>query len=146
MPHKIKSAPEHYTGLQPSNPSERRFVLKFCIYAALAIAAVIGLRLLQQHWHRVRELTWTSATGKIEDVRPVLVGKFDGNRGGSMLYQVQVLVTYRVKGNSRTDWITVRQTPEIFEDVQAQAQRWKGALCTVRWNPSNPSQIDAEIS
>ncbi len=146
MPHIIKPAAEHYTGLKPANSSERHSLLKLCVYAILTVAAVIGLRVLQEHWQRVREVTWSSAPGTILEVRPDLSAEVVYGRPAGLAYRVQVLVNFRLDGAPQQRWITVRKSFESPQAIQSDAQRWKGAHCTVRWNPSNINQIDAEVS
>ena len=145
MPHKIKLA-EHYTGLKPANRSEQRSLLKLCLYAILAISAVIGLRILQQHWQQVRELTWSSATGTVLDARPDLSASVSFGYNPKLAYRTQILVSFTLNGAPQQRWITLRKSFESPEAIQFDAQRWKGAQCTVRWNPSNPNQIDAEVT
>jgi hypothetical protein len=146
MPHKIKSGAEHYTGLKPANRRDQRSLLKLCLYAILAIAAVIGLRVLQQHWQQVRELTWSSATGTILDARRDPSQPVSFGYNSNMLYRTQVLVSFSLDGSPQQRWITLRKSFESPEAIRFDAQRWKGAQCTVRWNPSNPNQIDAEVA
>jgi hypothetical protein len=79
-------------------------------------------------------------------VRPVLVAKFDGNRGGAMLYEVQVLAKFTVNESIREQWIALSQPPSQLSSVQLQAFRLKNAKATVRWNPANPGQTAVEIN
>lgn len=146
MPHKIKLAPEHFTGIRPQSRSDMRSLVSLCLSALGAVAAVFALWMLQQHWQQVRELTWSSANGTIEDIRSVPTSEVDSQFGGAMLYQVQVLVRFPFGSSSAERWVTVRHAPESLSQLQGQMQRWKGASCIVRWNPSNPDQIDAEVS
>jgi hypothetical protein len=145
MPHTIKLAPERYSGLRPANPVERRSLLKVCALTTSVVAFAIGLWLLQQHWRQVRELTWKSADGLVEDARPVLVAENATLRGGAMLYRVEVLAQYRVDGVDRERWIAVSQRPEALGDAQFQAFQWKGSKCVVRWNPADGGQAAVEI-
>ena len=146
MPRKIKLAANHYTGLSPENPREQRTLLKLCIYAALILTAAVGLRILQQHWQQVRELTWATTTGTIQDVRPDVATETGTQYGGVRLYTAKVLVTFPLAGGTTQRWIAIRQMPMSLAEIQLKGQRWKGATCTVRWNPKNPNQIDAEVS
>jgi hypothetical protein len=146
MPHTIKLAPEHFTGLRPVNRQERRSLVKVCAAVFLGLGLVAGVWLLQRHWQEVREQSWEAASGTIEDVRPVLVTKVDSNLGGAMLYDVQVLAKYSANGVQREEWITVSQRPERLADEQFQAFRWKGKSCTIRWNAMTSRQIVVEIS
>lgn len=146
MPHKIKIAPSHYTGLKPANRDEQRSLLTVSLYAILAVATVLSLRIIQQHWQQVRELTWSSATGTILEARPDSLASVVYGRNPGPVYRVQVLVTFAINGVPQQRWITLRKSFESPEAIQFDAQRWKGAQCTVRWNPSNLNQIDADIS
>ena len=145
MPHTIKLAPEHYTGLKPQTRSDRRSLLLVLATFSCAISAAGGLRLVQQHWQQVRELTWHHARGTIQQVRPILVGQAHSQGASVMLYEAQVLVTYSANGQAKQDWITVRQTPKTIAEINIATIRWIGAGCTVRWNSSNPNQMDVEF-
>jgi len=146
MPHKIKPAPELFTGLRPRTPAERHSLLKIALAVVLAMLAVAGLWFSKRHSQIERQDKWSNAIGTIENVRPVLAAKSDGNFGGAMLYTIQVLVRYPSNVGSKERWITVSQRPETLAEAQAQSVRWKGATCVVRWNPTSPEQIEAEVS
>ncbi len=145
MPHTLKFAPERYTGLRPTNRAERRSLVKIIALVAFAIVIVAGLWLLQGHWQRVRELTWSSARGTIEDVRPVLAGDAGQTRGGEMVYRIEVLAKYAVENSQQEHWISVSQGPFSLEGAKFEAFRWKGRPCIVRWNPSDPKEIVVEL-
>lgn len=146
MPHKIKLEREHYTGWKPRSHKDRRAVAIIIMYVLLAVSAVFGLRALQSYWSGVRESTWRSAPGRIEMVRPVLVTQANAQTGSLMLYEPEVLVSFRSDNGQEQKWIRVRQTPERLADIELQESRWKGAMCVVRWNPTNPNEIDADVS
>jgi hypothetical protein len=94
----------------------------------------------------VREVTWSSATGTILDARPDLLAPVVYGRPAGLAYRVQVLVNFRLDGAPQQRWITASKSFESPQAIQSDAQRWKGAHCTIRWNPSNINQIDAEVS
>ncbi len=143
MPHTIKSARPQHTGLIPATKSDRRALLNIVGYIVMSVFAVFGLWLLQEHWYRIRELTWSSAPGTLEDVRPVLA--LQGFSRGGLFYRIVVLVNYQTQSGQRESWISLRQAPQTLTENQLNAQRWKGATCTVRWSPSDSSKIDADI-
>jgi hypothetical protein len=110
---------------------------------AIFIAAVFFFK------HRRREdmeQNWNAATAIIEDVRPKEVAQIDTSRGGAMLYQVEILVRYKADGTDQRRWIAVEQFPEVLSEAELQAFRWKGKQCIVRWKPSDPSKVFAEVS
>ncbi len=146
MPHRIKSAPERYTGLGPASLAERRTLAKVTVLTVCVIALVAGLWVLQVHWQRVRELTWSSARGEILDVRPVLAGDVGQTRGGTMVYRIEVLAKYTFNNAQHERWISMSQAPRSLDDARIEAFRWRGRPCIVRWNPSNPVEIVVEIS
>lgn len=146
MPHKIKLAPEHYTGIRPRNRSDFASLAKACFYAAMAVGAVVALWVLQQHWQQVRELTWQSATGTIVDVQPDALTSYGSAYRPGPLYRIRVQVSFPFNGARQLRWITLRKSPETVAGIQLDAQRWRRASCVVRWNPNNSNQIDAEVS
>ena len=81
----------------------------------------------------------------IEDVRPRLVTQFDSPHGGILLYEVDVLAKYPVDGRVREQWITLSQSPKTMDTVRLQEFSLKGKHCFVRWKPSDPTAIVAEI-
>jgi hypothetical protein len=92
------------------------------------------------------EQNWNSAIATIEDVRPKEVAPINTARGGAMLYQVEVLVKYKSDELDQRRWIAVEQLPEVLSEAELQAFRWKGKQCIVRWKPSDPNKIIAEVS
>ena len=146
MPHKIKPEHERYTGLKPRSRGDQRAAAAIAVYVLLAVCAVFGLRALQRHWSGIRQATWRSAPGKIEMVRPVLVTQGNAQTGSLMLYESEVLVSFRSDTGQEQKWIRVRQMPKRLADIELQESRWRGAICVVRWNPTNPNQIDADVT
>jgi hypothetical protein len=115
-------------------------------YLAL-IAIFIATAFFFKHRHlEDMEQNWNSATAIIEDVRPKEVAQINTARGGAILYQVEVLVKYKSDGLDQRRWIKVKQLPEILSEAELQAFRWKGKQCIVRWKPSDPSKVIAEVS
>jgi hypothetical protein len=120
-----------------------RVVGGYLAFIAIFIAAVFFFK------HKSRgdmEQNWNSATATIEDVRPREVAQVNTSRGGAMLYQVEVFVRYKSDGADQQRWIAVEQMPEVLSEAELQAFRWKGKQCIVRWKPSDPSKVFAEVS
>jgi hypothetical protein len=110
---------------------------------AMFIAAVFYL----QHRHREDlEHHWVSAVAFIEDVRHDQAGVIDSRMGGIILYRVAVLVKYKSNGADHERWITVAQRPVSLDGAKLLAFRWKEKQCTVRWKPSDPNTVIAEVS
>jgi hypothetical protein len=110
---------------------------------AISVAAVFYL----QHRHRADlEHNWVSAVAFIEDVRYEQVGVIDSRMGGIILYRVAILVKYKSDGGDHERWITVAQRPVSLAGAKLLAFRWKEKQCTVRWKPSDPNAVIAEVS
>jgi hypothetical protein len=132
--------------LRPRSVRDRHRIRVVSGYLAL-IAIFIAAAFFFKHKHREDlEQNWNSATATIEDVRPKEVAQINTSRGGAMLYQVEVLVMYKSDGLDQRRWIAVEQLPEVLSEAQLQAFRWKGKQCIVRWKPSDPSKVIAEVS
>jgi len=115
-------------------------------YVAL-IAIFIAASFYLRHRHREEmESNWVSAAAFIEDVHHEQAGVIDNRMGGIILYKVTILVKYRSDGSEHEQWITVDQRPTSLADAKLQAFRWKGKQCTVRWRPSDPTKVIAEVS
>jgi hypothetical protein len=100
-----------------------------------------------RHRHREElESNWVCAVAFIEDVHHEQAGVIDSRMGGIILYKVTILVKYRSDGSEQERWITVDQSPTSLDGAKLQAFRWKGKQCTVRWRPSDPTKVIAEVS
>jgi hypothetical protein len=132
--------------LRPRNRVTRKQLLAITAYLAVAIAAAAGLAYLKDRTQRYREQSWPTAIATVEDTRTKLVGQAGGIQGAGMLYSVEVLVRFYVDGSPQERWIAVEQAPRNLDSVQFQERLWRGKQCFVRWNPSNPAQIVAEIN
>jgi hypothetical protein len=111
------------------------------------IAIFIAAVFYSQHRHREDlEHNWVSAVAFIEDVRHEQAGVVDSRTGGIILYRVAILVKYKSDGGDHERWITVAQTPVSLSSAELLAFRWKGKQCTVRWKPSAPNTVIAEVS
>jgi hypothetical protein len=115
-------------------------------YLAL-IAIFIAAVFYSQHKHRADlDRNWTSAEAFIEDVRYDQAGVIDSRTGGIILYRVAILVKYKSDSGGHERWITVDQSPVSISSAKLLAFRWKGKQCTVRWKPSDPNAVIAEVS
>ena len=113
---------------------------------ALIVVTAASFMFLRQQDQQRREQTWESAVADIEDVRIELASQLNSQRGSAMLYDVQILARYSVGGTKQERWVTVPQAPRQLSEAQLQAFRWKGKTCFVRWKPSAPNQVLAEVS
>jgi hypothetical protein len=114
-------------------------------YLAL-IAIFIAAVFYSQHRHREDlEHNWVSAVASIEDVRHEQVGVVDSRMGGIILYRVAILVKYKSDSGDHERWITLDQSPVSLSSAKLLAFRWKGKQCTVRWRPSDPNAVIAEV-
>lgn len=111
------------------------------------IAIFFATAFFMRHKQREEmEQGWEGATAVIEEVRPTAAVLVNTNRGGGMLYEVAILAKYTADGVDQERWITVQQQLETLDEAQLQAFRWRGKQCIIRWKPSDPSKVIAELS
>jgi hypothetical protein len=137
---------EAATKLRPKNRSDWRTLMVLSGCFVLIVVLVATFLFLKQRHRRDIEANWESSIATIEDVRVQEVGLVESNRGGTMLYNVQVFVKYGVDGATHERWITVQQPPVNGAWARLQASRWKGQTCFVRWKPNSPDQVIADVS
>jgi hypothetical protein len=138
---------EAITKIRPQTRADRTSLWKICGFVATALLIVIGIFVLRQKDQAIRERTWQSAQGTIEDVRPVIASQLESKFARSvMLYRLEVLVRYTANGSEVRRWVDVPQQPVTLDNAQWDAFRWKGQKCRIRWKPSNPDQIIAEVN
>lgn len=132
--------------IRPKSRNDRRTVLKLSAYLLVALISVAGLLYDNKRQQSIREKEWASAVGLVEDARPQLAMQINSERGGTMLYRVEILARYSVDGTIREQWTTLPQMPQRFADAQLQAYLYKGKRLVVRWNPHDQQHIAAEIN
>jgi hypothetical protein len=101
---------------------------------------VVTVLFFQHRRQEEMENSWQSATATVEDVRPVVVSQVNGQFGGAMLYQVEVLAHYKANGLEQRRWIRIERIPGSRPD-ESQIARWKGKQFVVRWKASQPNQV-----
>ena len=114
----------------------------FCLLAGGALAIIIYSKHSTQQY---REQNWNSAVASVEGFRTSLVGQENGQAGGGMIYDVEVLAKFAVDGSPQERWIKVDQPPKSLDSLDFQERIWKGKSYFVRWKPSNPNQIIIEL-
>ena len=135
-----------WTKLRPRNHADRHQLLVLSGYLAL-ITISIAASFYFSHRHREDiEQNWVSTIASIEDVRHEQAGVIDSRMGGIILYRVAILAKYRSGDQDQERWITVVQGPVSLDGAKLLAFRWKGKQCTVRWKPSDPNNVIAEVS
>jgi hypothetical protein len=129
----------------PKSAKDRRKLWSIGGYLGLMIVFVVAVLFFQHRRQRKIEETWQSATATIEDVRPVVVSQVNGQFGGAMLYQVDVLAHYKANGFEQRRWIRIENRPRLNPD-ENQIARWKGKQSVVRWKASQPDQVVPELN
>jgi hypothetical protein len=129
----------------PKDRVSRRQFLWIVAFVVIGVACAVGWAYTRDKVVEYRERNWDSAIATVEDVRPILVGDINTNRGGKMLYAVEVLARYTIDGATKEQWITVDQLPTTLDSVNVQRTMWKGRTYPVRWNPRSPNQIQIDI-
>ncbi len=131
--------------IRPGNHGDWHQLRVLSGYLALVVVFVAVIFFLK-HRHRVDvEQHWKCAMATIEDVQPKVVERVNTARGGAMLYEVEILARYQSDKGEQRRWIAIEQQPEPLADAELQSFRWKGQQCVVRWNPSMPEQVIAEV-
>jgi flagellar basal body-associated protein FliL len=137
---------EGWARIRPNGSRDWHVIRILSGYLAL-IAIVFATAFFVRHKQREEmEQSWESATAVIEEVRPTAAAVMNTNKGGGMLYEVAILAKYTADGVDQERWIKVQQQLESLDDAQLQAFRWKGKQCIVRWKPSDPNKVIAEVS
>jgi hypothetical protein len=137
---------EALTKIRPKNLRDRRQLKRMSGYAFL-VMVLLGTSLFLNHKHRQNiEASWQSATATIEDVRYQPATQVESNRGGAMLYNLQVLVKYDADSTTKKRWVTVQHDLVGLSEAKFAAFRWKGQKCIVRWKASDPDQVIADVS
>jgi hypothetical protein len=131
--------------IRPRHRAARNQLLAIAGYSLLGAAAVATIVYSNHRTQQYRQQNWNSAVAVVEDVRPKLVGQANGQAGGGMLYNVEVLAKFSADGKPQERWIDIEQIPRGMDSVKFQERLWKGNKYTVRWNPSNSNQIAIEI-
>ena len=129
----------------PKSRNDRRTLSIMGGYLALIVIFGVMVLFFQHSRQREIENNWQSATATIEDVRPVVVSQVNGQFGGAMLYQVEVLAHYDVGGSEQRRWIRIEHMPGASPD-KSQIVRWKGKQFVVRWRASQPEQVIPELN
>jgi hypothetical protein len=137
---------EAWARIHPGNKRDHHQLWVLSGYLALLVV-LIALIFYLKHRHRQDlEQNWVRATAVIVDVRPEQIGVIDTPVQGGILYRVAILVKYQSSGKDEQRWITVDQRPTSLVGAKLQAFRWKGQQCIVRWKPSDPNKVIAEVS
>jgi hypothetical protein len=114
-------------------------------YLVFIVVFVVAALFFQHRKQKEIEDKWQSSPATVEDVRPVAVAQGNGQFGGAMLYQMDVLADYKVNGLEQRRWIRIENEPERLPD-ESQMARWKGKLFVVRWKASQPDQVIAQLN
>jgi hypothetical protein len=137
---------EAWARIRPSDKRDRHQLWVLSGYVALLVMLVALIFYLKHRHREDLEQNWVSATAVIVDVRPEQIGVIDTPAQGRIFYRVAILVKYQSSGKDEERWITVDQRPTSLGGAKLQAFRWKGHQCIVRWKPSDPNKVIAEVS
>jgi Protein of unknown function (DUF3592) len=137
---------EAWARIRPSGKRDRHQLWVLSGYLALLLLFVALIFYLKHRHREDLEQNWVSATAVILDVRPEQIGVINTTVQDGILYRVSILVKYRFSGKDEERWIIVDQRPTSLVGAKLQAFRWKGHQCIVRWKPSDPDKVIAEVS
>src|SRR5580698_4400447 len=82
----------------PKDRKDRKRLWTMAGYLVFIVVFVVAALFFQHRKQKEIEDTWQSSPATVEDVRPVAVAQGNGQFGGAMLYQMDVLADYKVNG------------------------------------------------
>jgi flavin-binding protein dodecin len=134
--------------IRPRTPKQKSALLALagCVLGAALIA--FGLHSIATQSQQARERDWINVSGTIQEVRGVLVGQSSGyvDSGARMLYNVQVLAAFQLRGSVEKRWITVGERPTSWDGVEMATRSYKGRHCLVLVNPKNTKRAAVEFT
>lgn len=131
--------------LRPRTAREWKSLRAIALYVTLGFAIVIAFRIHQLHNHQNHVETWSSSVATIEDTRARPIGVYESTRGGGQAFQVEVLAAYTAQAQPQQHWLPVGPPEHSITSAKLRMSLLQGKQCFVRWNPSHPSEIFADI-
>jgi hypothetical protein len=132
--------------LRPKTSAARKQFWQI-LATCMGLVLFVVIFLVFKHHQQLRvEDTWASTDGTVIDLRIVPETVVNSKYGGAVLYGMEVLVNYSANGSHQQRWISVRKGPVSADSAKWLAFRWKGQLCTVRWNPTSPDKPIVELN
>lgn len=145
---RMMSDEEGLRRIQPRSRRDWRQLIFLVTVIVLSAAALIGLRYVLHRTEQSRVQNWRTGIATIEDVRGQLAATFGAaydDRGGAVLYNVQVLVRFQDGASRREEWVPVGDYPRRSDLLELDKRYWPGKSYPIRWNPANPRQAVIDL-
>jgi hypothetical protein len=113
------------------------------LFVALIVPLVIGFIFFS---HKEDKRPWPTATAHISGTRIVAVAAEEHPfQGGTVLYRAQAHVIYEMNGSPVDRWAPASGTKRDKAYLEFWLSHKKQDSCLVRWNPSNPDDLEAVL-
>jgi hypothetical protein len=116
------------------------------IAVAIFVLVAVTFPFYQHVWTRY-PAEWPSVAAHVLETRIAIVGIRDhAYRPGEIDYQVEAHVLYELDGTRHDAWLPASDISADRIYLQYWLSQRTSKLCTVHWNPRNPSDIKVMLS
>jgi hypothetical protein len=131
-------------------PQRKSFRVPWVVALSILVSLMFVLPLIHLWWRQnsTPQDSWPSVGAHVLGTRIVTIGAFDGGsyHGGVIEYRAEAHVAYELNGVHRDEWLPASDISSDRLFLQFVLWQKKDKLCTVRWNPKNPSNAIAVLS
>jgi hypothetical protein len=115
-------------------------------YAAVIVVILLTVGLPVYYVAQVRDSKWPSTRAQLLGTRIQVVNVIDSPyRSDNLLYEVEAHVAYDLKGQHYDQWLPASESSRDQAYLALIVSRSQPNVCTVHWNPRNPSNIRAVL-
>jgi hypothetical protein len=126
-----------------SDHEKRADKLMTILFVALIVVLVLFVIAFR---HPLVTQSWPTAAAHISGTRIVAVAAEEHPfQGGTVLYRVEAHVTYEMSGKRVDRWAPASETKRDKAYLESWLSHKKQDACLVRWNPSNPDDLEAVL-
>jgi Protein of unknown function (DUF3592) len=115
------------------------------IPAILVALVVIAINAKRPIFFGVDREDWPSVRGEVVSTRISVVGTYDSKYPGGIHYQAEAKVIYQQDGEQHDSWLPASRVFNSKEELEFWLSLKDSDKCSVRWNPRNPSDIEAVL-
>jgi hypothetical protein len=115
---------------------------QIALVAAVLLVAFAALFTFA-NWVHSSSLTGAKASGKILEIRKVVIGLPESQFGGRIRYGVEVHVQYMANGHAQDRWL--RASDDMYSDEFEMKLASHPTECTVYWPPNHPENAKCSL-